>query len=207
MKFPLRNGRLCFAPEGEGAGGGGGGSAEPGATPGGEGAPAEPPAWFREYAEKQDKRLGDFGRQIAKIKGVEPKLEAKPAEAPQGEKPQGIQHADVDALVHAAMRFSELRATLPEAARAKLDEAREAGRSYEDLVAMAEFASALAPQSPPDPSNGARPRGYGATPPPSPQTAPRVTTKGELAALYHSDRKAWERWYNDPNNDPRALPQ
>ena len=191
------------APEGEAASAGGG---EPGATPDEPKTEEVVPAWATALIgrlEAQDKRLGDQGRQLARLKGV-PEPEPK---APQGDKAPvpGVQAGEVAATIQAAMRFGELRATLPEQARAKLDEMQAEGRSYGELVAMADLAASLIPESPPEPSNGSRPRGYGATPPPpSPSSVPHPKNWTEYAAI-KQDPKAFERLSQDPSFDSKTL--
>jgi hypothetical protein len=152
----------------------------------------------------------DLGRLRGKVRGA--KRASEPDAGDDGEQ-DGAEPASAPALTRAdliaAQRLGQVMAELPDSTRARLGEMVEAGRSFVDVLAMAELARS-ATQKPPA-------AGGEHQPPPPPGTAASAASRRtrpwpqdmrELAALEKSDPKFFNELM-DPNHefDPSLLPR
>lgn len=142
---------------------------------------------------KIEDRLGQVGRDLGKLRErLKTGAPSQPAEGP-----KALTHEDLAA----AMEAGRLSASLPEAARARVDALVADGR-YAEARGMAEFARELgvkpegqAPKPPRAGGVSGAPSGPGAFP----------TSMKELVALQKSDPEAFRRIMVDPNFDHGAL--
>lgn len=196
---------LLLAPEGEGASGGGGGAGQGGAEGSEQASNTDMPAWAKTLTERLDKfdsRIGDMGRQMAKLnegrkatppnqttppKGQEGGGETPPLSAP------ALSPKDVQDQISVAMAYAAAKTQLSEAGQKKLDALAAEGRSYAQLLDAANLALELGGAA----SNGQMPqntpRGHGARP-----AAPTVTdawpkTFSEAQALRKKDLAAYKK--------------
>lgn len=161
--------------------------------------PSEPPQWFAKWQAEHQKQLDSrFDGLSRKQREQFKKLAADPEEPDEGDKktaPQGLTEKDVDARMNAAMRLGEIKATLPEDARKRVDQYAKT-HSITDVVEFAEAVLASQPETSKDdrkPAARAAARGVGASPPQDAEVPVRKEELRELAKKAATDPAARER--------------
>lgn len=175
------------------------------------GVPDEPPKWvanlFAQQEAKLDARLGDVGRQQAKVNERFSKLEALVAPKTENKsegKPQ-TPTVDVHEEMKAAMRFGQARAGLPQAAQEKLDAMLDDGRTFGQVLEHVELMRLVMGTDAGNPPAPPAKTGYGASPPPNVSTG-FAGTMSELVALRDSDdaadRARFKKIVSHPDFEP-----
>lgn len=189
---------VLHAPEGEATGGGGGGGESAPVDPNdGSDTPEAPD--LRAFIEKVDARLGDMGRQLAKLR-AKPDSPKPDDEAPATAPPPGLSEQDLAA----AMGYGRLHTSLPENAQKMLDDMQAEGASFRDLERYAKLAASVMSTQDDTAPPKKRPAGHAGTPGSSNPSRP--TTLTELQNLYATDEKAYSKLMADPSFDPSELP-
>lgn len=162
---------------------------------------AEPPAYLKTFMEQMDKRLEGLATKLRETAPAKPPAAPQPAPANGAGAGAPASSGDPREELLAAIRFGEVKATLTDGAKAKLDEFAAKGWSFGQLADLAE---ALKSQR--APANG------GPNPPPgiaanaAPSTAPRFPTSwAELQALKTSNPAEFQKVWDHPTFDPQTL--
>lgn len=186
-------------------------------TTGGQASEAgEIPAWATALTAKVDGRLGEFGRDIARLRD---KIK-KPKDPDNGSATQPAETAKGGSITReelaAATRLGEIKASVSEDARAEIDTMLEGGASYAEVCRAADllvrFGAAAMKASA---ESGANPQTiHGSARTAARKTAPeyprsqhewieikRKAATGDVAA-----KGLWDRLMEDPAFDPSELP-
>lgn len=124
--------------------------------------PVEAPAWFREYADRTERDRRALNKELEKLRRRVAGKDEPPAQGdPAGPGAQHTPAEDSRAEIMAAARWGQVSAKLTAGARAELENQLSEGRSFSEVVQMAEMlarfgAKGSAPQAEP-PKGEARP--------------------------------------------------
>jgi hypothetical protein len=154
---------------------------------------------FAEYVSKIDAKMGDMGRQLARLgaKSPDPKAKPAPETKPAAEgSPPGLTQDDIAA----AMRFAEIKGRLPEQARARLDGMLSNGVSYSEAATVAEMLAETLKEAGGGGNADTKPsqptiQGKSGTPAPT-YPGPTIQRWGEYLKLRKADPKKAAAWWD-----------
>ena len=171
----------------------------------GNGAQGQPPEWFKSFADEVNGKFTKMGQDLGavreKVRGQDGRTKSEEGKGNDATSKPSLSVEDLDA----AMRLGEVRAQLPEDARAYLEEQKqEKGLSFSATLELAQAIHRFGAR--PDSNGGAKPppRGHGAKPPPSTPVLP--TTQIEFMEWRKSSPEKANACFDHPDFDFQKLP-
>lgn len=162
----------------------------------------EPPAWFREFAERVDgkfQKFGqDFGKLREKVRSTETATETEPKESDRREA-GGLSKSDLDAM----RRLGRIEHRLTEKQRERIDELADSN-GYRYALTFAESLIDFAPEgaTPSAPKATGQARSEATSPAKS-----KPLSQKQYLELKQKDPEFYKELMNDPMFDPFTLPQ